>query len=86
MVVTKIMLGRAWVSPQRTFETNPLYLCGSAGLGGLKIAGLPPQLRKSGYLHDVLTRLPKRTNWQIKDVTPEAWAKSRQRPPLKAAS
>ena len=38
------------------------------------------------YLHDVLTRLPKMTNWQIKDVTPEAWAQSRQRAPLTAAS
>lgn len=44
--------------------------------------GLDPH----AYLHDVLTRLPKMTNWQIKDVTPEAWAKSPQRPPLKAAS
>ncbi|HEY5894209.1 MAG TPA: transposase domain-containing protein [Chthoniobacterales bacterium] len=25
-------------------------------------------------LRDVLTRLPKMTNWQIKDLTPEAWA------------
>jgi transposase len=38
------------------------------------------------YLRDVLTRLPKMTNWQIKEVTPEAWAKSRQQPVLKAAS
>jgi hypothetical protein len=38
------------------------------------------------YLHDILTRLPKMTNWQIKDVTPEAWAKAQQPPPLKAAS
>jgi transposase len=38
------------------------------------------------YLHDVLTRLPQMTNWQIKDVTPEGWAKSHQPPPLKAAS
>jgi Transposase IS66 family/IS66 C-terminal element len=28
------------------------------------------------YLRDVLSRLPLMTNWQIKDVTPEAWAKA----------
>ncbi|MGI8604872.1 MAG: IS66 family transposase [Verrucomicrobiales bacterium] len=33
------------------------------------------------YLRDVLTRLPRMTNWQIKDVTPAAWAAaSRQAP------
>jgi hypothetical protein len=37
------------------------------------------------YLRDVLTRLPTMTNWQIKDVTPAAWAKS-QRPPLRKAA
>jgi transposase len=36
------------------------------------------------YLLDVLTRLPNLTNRQIKDVTPEAWAKSPT--PLKVAS
>lgn len=29
------------------------------------------------YLRDVFTRLPSMTNWQIKAITPEAWAKSR---------
>ncbi len=28
------------------------------------------------YLHHVLTRLPSSTNWQIADLTPEAWARS----------
>ena len=28
------------------------------------------------YLRDVLTRLPSMTNWQVKDITPEAWAKT----------
>ncbi|MDP9115028.1 MAG: IS66 family transposase [Acidobacteriota bacterium] len=37
------------------------------------------------YLRDVLSRLPSMTNWQIKDITPEAWAKS-QRPPLRKAA
>jgi transposase len=28
------------------------------------------------YLRDLFTRLPTATNWQIKDLTPEAWAKA----------
>jgi transposase len=36
------------------------------------------------YLCDVLARLPGLTNWQIKDVTPKAWAKHQTA--LKAAS
>jgi transposase len=28
------------------------------------------------YLRDVLTRLPSMTNWQVKDITPQAWAKT----------
>jgi transposase len=30
------------------------------------------------YLRHVLTRLPSATNWQIKDLTPEAWAREHQ--------
>jgi transposase len=30
------------------------------------------------YLREVFTRLPSMTNWQVKDFTPEAWAKSRR--------
>ena len=37
------------------------------------------------YLRDILTRLPTATNWQIKDLTPEAWAKEHQ-PPLRQAA
>jgi transposase len=29
------------------------------------------------YLRDVFTRLPSMTNWQVKDITPEAWARHR---------
>lgn len=28
-----------------------------------------------GYLQEVLSRLPTMTNWQIPEVTPEAWSK-----------
>ncbi len=31
------------------------------------------------YLRDVLTRLPYMTNWQIPEVTPQAWARARQK-------
>ena len=44
--------------------------------------GIDPQT----YLREVLTRLPTLTNKQIKDVTPEAWAKAQPAgPQCKAA-
>ena len=36
------------------------------------------------YLRELLTALPTMTNWQLKDWTPQAWAKSK-RPSRKAA-
>ena len=36
------------------------------------------------YLRDVFPRLPSATNWQRKNLTPEAWAKSRERTDLGA--
>jgi transposase len=38
------------------------------------------------YLRDVLTRLPRMTNRQTSEVTPEAWAKARRQTPLQKAS
>jgi transposase len=38
------------------------------------------------YLRDVFTRLPSATNWQVKDLTPEAWAKEQQRAALRATA
>jgi hypothetical protein len=38
------------------------------------------------YLKDVLSRLPKMTNHQVPDVTPEAWAKAYPQPQRQAAS
>jgi hypothetical protein len=32
------------------------------------------------YLREVLTRLPSMTNWQIAELTPEAWARSKRLP------
>ena len=37
------------------------------------------------YLRDVFTRLPSMTNWQIKDITPKAWAEA-QRAALRQAA
>jgi transposase len=39
----------------------------------------------SAYLRDIFTRLPTSTNWQIKDLTPAAWAKA-QRSASRAAA
>lgn len=44
--------------------------------------GIDPQ----AYLRDVLTRLPRMTSWQIKDITPEAWAMAQQPGSLKTAA
>lgn len=38
------------------------------------------------YLRDIFTKLPTATNWQIKELTPEAWQKSRQPVREKAAA
>ncbi len=36
------------------------------------------QIDPAAYLREILTRLPHATNWQIKDLTPEAWAQPLQ--------
>jgi transposase len=38
------------------------------------------------YLRDVFARLPSMTNWQVKEITPEAWLKARTVPKSKAAA
>ena len=52
-----------------------------AGQRGAIVYTLIESCRRRGidphaYLRDVLARLSSMTNWQIKDITPEAWAKS----------
>jgi transposase len=44
--------------------------------------GINPQ----AYLHDVLTRLPSMTNWQVSQLTPQAWALSQKTSTLRAAA
>jgi hypothetical protein len=53
-----------------------------AGDRGAIIYSIVESCRRRGidpyaYLKDVLTRLPKMTNHQIPEITPEAWAKAR---------
>ncbi len=38
------------------------------------------------YLRDVFTRLPTMTNWQVKEITPEAWAKAKRDGELRKAA
>jgi hypothetical protein len=38
------------------------------------------------YLRDILTRLPTATNWQIDQLTPEAWARDRNREQIARAA
>ena len=38
------------------------------------------------YLREVFTRLPTMTNWQVKDLTPEAWAQAQKRADGRAAA
>jgi transposase len=38
------------------------------------------------YLKDVFTRLPSMTNWQVKDITPKAWARQQRDASLQAAA
>jgi hypothetical protein len=49
---------------------------------GCRRRGLDP----FAYLREVFTRLPSMTNWQIKDITPEAWAKTQQQSALRATA
>ncbi len=56
-----------------------------AGQRGAILYTLIESCRRRGidphaYLRDVLNRLPTMTNWQIKDITPEAWARSLRAP------
>ena len=53
---------------------------------GSALHGTPnPSGSSYPYFRDVLTRLPYMTNWQIKEVTPHAWAAAQQEPASAAA-
>jgi transposase len=70
------------IRPTAIGKKNWLFI-GEAGAGerGAILYTIVENCRRHGidpfaYLRDVLTRLPSMTNWQLKDVTPEAWAKA----------
>ena len=80
------------IRPTAIGKKNWLFIGeAQAGQRGAILYTLIESCRRRGidphaYLRDILTRLPRLTNWQIKDITPEAWAKAQRRPPLQAAS
>jgi len=80
------------IRPTAIGKKNWLFI-GSADAGQRSaiLFTLIESCRKRGinpfdYLRDALTRLPSMTNWQIKDITPEAWADARRPPSLKRAA
>ncbi len=73
------------IRPTALGKKNWLFV-GEAGAGqrGAIVYTLIECCRRRGidpytYLRDVLTRLPHMTNHQVPEVTPEAWAKARQK-------
>ena len=81
------------IRPTALGKKNWLFI-GDAGAGerGAILYSIVESCRRRGidpnaYLRDVFTRLPLLTNWQLKELTPEAWQKNhRQRKPLSEAS
>ena len=80
------------IRPTAIGKKNWLFIGDAdAGQRGAILYTLIENCRRCGidpyaYLRDVLTKLPTLTNWQIKDVTPEAYAKALRRPQLRVAS
>jgi transposase len=80
------------IRPTAVGKKNWLFI-GEAGAGDRSaiIYTVIESCRRRGldpfaYLRDVFTRLPSMTNWQVKEITPEAWAKSQSRAVLSAAA
>jgi len=71
------------IRPTALGKKNWLFMgAAEAGNRGAIIYSIIESCRRRGidpyaYLKDVLTRLPKMTNHQIPEITPEAWAKAR---------
>ena len=78
------------IRPTAVGKKNWLFIGDAeAGWRGAILYTIIESCRRRGidphaYLRDMLTRLPKMTNWQIKDITPDAWAKAQRRPPLQS--
>ena len=80
------------IRPTAVGKKNWLFVgAAEAGQRGAILYTIIESCRRRGidphaYLRDVLARLPSMTNWQIKDITPEAWAKAHHPAALQAAS
>jgi transposase len=72
------------IRPTAIGKKNWLFIGeAAAGERGAILYTIVESCRRRGldpfaYLRDVFTRLPSMTNWQVKDVTPEAWAKTQR--------
>ena len=70
------------IRPTAVGKKNWLFVGeADAGQRGAILYTLIESCRRRGidphaYLRDVLARLPSMTNWQVKDITPAAWARS----------
>lgn len=80
------------IRPTAVGKKNWLFIGdANAGQRGAILYTIVESCRRRGidpyaYLRDALTRLPSLTNWQIKDITPEAWSNPKKVPALKLAS
>jgi len=81
------------IRPTALGKKNWLFIGDArAGERGAILYSIVESCRRRGidpmaYLREVFTRLPLLTNWQLKELTPEAWQKNhRQRKPLSEAS
>jgi len=80
------------VRPTAVGKRNWLFVGDAdAGQRGAILYTIVENCRRQGldpyaYLRDVLTKLPTMTNWQIKDITPAAYAKALRQEQLRAVS
>jgi transposase len=80
------------IRPTAVGKKNWLFIGeAEAGERGAILYTIVESCRRRGinpfdYLRDVFTRLPSMTNWQVKDITPEAWARSQSRTAPRAAA
>lgn len=80
------------IRPTAVGKKNWLFIGeANAGERGAIIYSIVESCRRRGidpyaYLRDILTRLPNMTNWQIKDITPQAWNQPKKTPEVKLSS
>jgi len=80
------------IRPTAVGKKNWLFIgAADAGQRGAILYTIIESCRRRGidphaYLRAILTRLPTATNWQVKDLTPEAWSKARHPAAWQAAS